>query len=79
MACSFHGLCGGLSCKELAFEVDVDEAVEFRRVDLEKRLRREDTGVVEEYVQATEPIDRRFHNSFASCWMSNVANMNEDA
>jgi hypothetical protein len=47
MACSFHGLCGGLSCKELAFEVDVDEAVEFRRVDLEKRLRREDTGVVE--------------------------------
>ena len=64
--------------EELALKDDAEEAVILGLLDLEKRLRREDTSVVEQHVETTESVDRRFHDGFASRRQSNIASMHDD-
>src|ERR1700737_3785015 len=73
-----HGFCGGLRGEELALKDDAEEAVILGLLDLEKRLRREDTSVVEQHVETTESVDRRFHDGFAGRRQSNIASMHDD-
>src|ERR1700752_1025664 len=73
-----HGLCGGLRGEELALKDDAEEAVILGLLDLEKRLRREDTSVVEQHVETTEAVDRRFQDGFAGHRQSNIASMHDN-
>src|SRR5262252_11063910 len=73
-----HGFRGGLRGEELALKDDAEEAIILGLPDLEKRLRREDTSVVEQHVETTESVDRRFHDGFAGRRQSNIASMHDD-
>src|ERR1700746_761093 len=73
-----HGFRGGLRGEELALKDDAEEAVILGLLDLEKRLRREDTSVVEQHVETTESVDRLCHDGFASRRQSNIASMRDD-
>src|SRR6202040_3841914 len=73
-----HGLRGGLRGEELALKDDAEEAVILGLLDLEKRLRRKDTSIVEQHVETTESVDRRSHDGFAGRRQSNIASMHDD-
>jgi hypothetical protein len=71
-----HGSRGCLGAEEFTFE-DHFKAVIFNPIDLQKRLRRKDAGVVEQHVETTELIGRRFHDGFAGGRQGDIANMHE--
>jgi hypothetical protein len=66
-----------LGSKEFALEDDVDEAVVLRFVNVEKRLGRKDTGVIEQHVETAEPFHCRLHKGFASSRQSDVPDVHE--
>src|SRR5262249_18508625 len=73
-----HGVGSGLRGEERALENDVEEPVVLRLGHFDERLRREDTGVVEKYIDATETLDRGFHHRFAGRRQSDVAYVHSD-
>src|SRR5246500_6028903 len=75
---SFMAFAAACAVKNLPLKDDAEEAVILGLLDLEKRLRREDTSVVEQHVETTESVDRRFHGSFADRRQSNISSMDDD-
>ena len=64
--------------EERAFENYVNEAVVLGLIDVEEGLRREDAGIVEQHIETTETVNRRFYDCFAGRRQGDIAGMHRD-
>jgi hypothetical protein len=61
MYCGFHRLDHGLDAVERPVQVDVDDLVPLVHIELSELTERDDAGVVDQYIELAEVVDRGGH------------------